>query len=265
MLCLVNTAGTIRLRWLALVALLVLAGSLAGCVSTHESHPSSKGQGLLGYWRWSQAKDWTQPHLVYIHRVGNRYVLEAPPMILSRGPLPVEKGRLVLHFMGVKPGPKGSPVPTHRESERVSFYLIDGGRELAWADYTQAPFTGKPTFVLVLKRATGSSRELAEEVRGWAANVAINHNLDVLALAIEQHAGSSHQFPTRASMLPGGGFWKWKGAPHLRNPLTGGPMVLGSAPGDFSYTSSNTGGHSWKLTAHLYGGATNSQSEWSAQ
>ena len=65
--------------------------------------------------------------------------------------------------------------------------------------------------------------------------------------------------------MPGGAFWKWNGAPHLKNALTGGPMVLGDAAGDFSYTASNSGGHSWKITVHLYGGFTNSQSEWSAQ
>ena len=258
-----DTAETIRFRWLVFVALLVLAGSLAGCAGGQASHSSSEGQGLLGYWRWTGAKDQAQPHLVYIYRVGNRYVLQAPPMIVSTSPVPLESGRLVLHFMGVKPGPNGSPVSTHHESSRFSFYLTDGGQELAWADYMQAPFTGKPAMVLTLKRATGSSQQLAAELRGWTANVAINDDLDALAQAIEQYPGAS--YPTRASMLPGGAFWKWKGAPHLKNALAGGPMVLGNAAGDFSYTTSNKGGTSYKITVHLYGGFVNSESEWSAQ
>jgi hypothetical protein len=219
----------------------------------------------LGYWRWSQAKEQLQPHLFYIHRVGNRYVLQAPPMIPPTRPLPLENGRLVLHFMQTKPGPNGSVVTTHHESSRFSFYVIDGGRELAFAYYMRAPFTGKPAMVLILKRAAGSSQQLAAELRGWTANVAINNDLDALAQAIEQYSGRFGRYPNRASLLPDGSFWKWKGAPHLRNALTGGPMVLGDAAGDFSYTTSNKHGTSWKITVHLYGGFVNSQSEWSAQ
>jgi hypothetical protein len=217
----------------------------------------------LGYWRWSQAKEQYNPHLIYIHRIGDRYVVEAPPLFLASKAVPLENGRLVFHFMQTKLGPKGSIVTTRRETNRWWFYLIDGGRKLAWADSMRAPFTAKTALVITLKRATGSSQQLARELRGWKANMAINDDLNMLAQAVERYPGAS--FPTRASLLPGGAFWKWKGAPHLKNALTGGPMVLGDAVGDFSYTTSNKNGHSWKLTVHLYGGFTNSQSEWGAQ
>jgi len=224
---------------------------------------STRGRGLLGYWRWPGAKAAYQPHLFYIHRVGAGYVLEAPPMMVATQAVPLENGRLVFHFMQTKREPNGSLVTTRRESERWWLYLIDGGRRLVWADSIRAPFTDKTALALTLERATGSPKQLASELRGWQANVAINNDLDMLAQAVKGYPGTP--YPTRASLLPGGAFWKWKGAPHLRNALTGGPMVLGDAVGDFSYTASNKNGHSWKLTVHLYGGFTNTQSEWSAQ
>ena len=185
-------------------------------------------------------------------------------MIAPTKPLPLENGRLVLHFMATKVGPNGSIVTTRRESSRNSFYLIDGGRELAFAYYMRAPFTGKPAMVLILKRAAGPSLQLAAELRGWTANVAINDDLDALAQAIEQYRRRFGGYPTRASLMPGGAFWKWKEAPHLKNALTGWPMILRNAAGDFSYATSNNGGTSYKITVHLYGGFVNSQSEWSA-
>jgi hypothetical protein len=68
--------------------------------------------------------------------------------------------------------------------------------------------------------------------------------------ALEDWAGKHDGYPPRSALLPGGAFWTWKGAPHLTNAITGGPMVLGSGAGNFDYRTYGT----WLVSGHLYGG-----------
>jgi hypothetical protein len=70
----------------------------------------------------------------------------------------------------------------------------------------------------------------------------------------ERHGG----YPPREALLPGDAFWKCRGAPHLTNAVTGGPMVLGSGDGNFDYTTD--GKWRYSVEGHLNGGGETTQS-----
>ena len=235
------------LRWLVgtAAALTLLALVLAGCASSTPSANDTSAplppSAAVGYWRAPASVQLSK--LVCIRLTQGHYVLWAPPMTLGGLPLVVEGNHLVFHIH-----------QNGKETERWVFWARPGGA-LAWADYlrqgsgTTVHFRMLP-MILSFTKASGSAASLAAELRGREAEPTIQKQVNVLVNALYDWHRRYGDFPLRSALLPGGAFWRWKGAPHLTNAVTGGPMVLGSGAGNFDYRTYGT----WLVSGHLYGG-----------
>lgn len=222
---------------LCVLALALAVTCLTGCAGK-EAGPS----GLLGYWRGaaSLGNEPLGPHLILIRRVEGRYLLRAP-MLGWDVPLAVQGKGLVLR------------VP--RFQERFVFSL-GSGQYLLLADYI-ATTTGKP-ITMTFTPAHGASAALAAELHGWYANAAMPLQGDTLVKALGKWWQLHHRYPARSALLPGGAFWRWSGAPHLTNAVTGDPLRLGPGPGNFDYSTGGVSRYSVKV--HFYGGGDTGQS-----
>jgi len=222
---------------LCVFALAFGAPLLAGCTARDSQSGPSR---LLGYWRApaSMPKEGFGPHLILIRRQGAAYTLWAPQVGWG-APLEVHGNRLVFR---------------HPQSgERLVFSR--SGRGLTLADYMRG--ARKPATV-VFTPAQGSPTALAAELHGWQANSQMPGQADALVTALDRWWDLHHRYPSRSALLPGGSFWRWPGAPHLTNAVTGGPMRLGSGAGNFDYS---TGGVSdYSVMVHLFGGGDTGQS-----
>jgi hypothetical protein len=223
---------------LCLLALALALSFVVGCAGK-TAGPS----GLVGYWRGpaSLAHEPFGPHLILIRRVEGHYLLRAP-MLGWDVALTVQGNRLVLRHTG--------------SAEYVVFSQRPG-HELALADYYRGA-APKPVPTLIFTPANGSSAALAAELHGWHANATMPLQSDTLVNALGKWWQLHHRYPARSALLPGGSFWRWSGAPHLTNAVTGGAMRLGPGPGNFGYS---TGGVSrYSVTVHFYGGGDTGQS-----
>ena len=191
----------------------------------------------MGYWRSPKDPRFPWPMLVCIRQIDGRYYVWLPPHS-PHALLVVHGNRLIRHHYA-----------HGREIEREEFWARSDGT-LAFRSrlpekgggFISVPFA---TFT----RATGSATQLAAELRARFAEPIIDRQVNTLANALAGWANKHDSLPPRAALLPGGAFWRWSGAPHLTNAITGGPMVLGSAAGDFDYTK--TGRWSYHLAGHL--------------
>jgi hypothetical protein len=113
--------------------------------------------------------------------------------------------------------------------------------------------------IVAFTKATGSATQLAAELQGRNAEPTIQGRVNRLVEALEEWQYRHGRYPPRAALLPGGAFWKWKGAPHLTNAISGGPMVLGDGVGNFDYTTTS-GRFYFVLRGHLYGGEEDTRS-----
>jgi hypothetical protein len=226
----------------AAVAFALLPLLLAACgSSTNHGSTSLPPSAAVGYWR--SPADLTTSKLVCIRLIQGHYFLWLPP-VTARAPLVVGGNRLIRHNY------------LHgNEIEREAFWPRPDGT-LALVVYLPKEgggFTRSP--VLIFTKATGSEAKLAAELHGRLAEPTIDKQMTILMNAVRkwarQHGGI---FPPRAALLPGGAFWKWKGAPHLTNAVTGGPMVLGSGAGNFDYSSTGNFSGSWSYSIAVHRG-----------
>jgi len=196
----------------------------------------------VGYWR--SPADLKPSKLVCIRLIEGRYFLWWTPTS-ARASLVVEGNRLVRHHY----------YPNGQEMEREVFWARPGGT-LAFTFYLHPSDTTSPSPtppIVNFTKATGTAAQLAAELRGRFAVPTIEKQVGILVNALGDWASRHGGFPPRAALLPGGAFWKWKGAPHLTNAVSGGPMVLGSGAGNFDYTSTGnfSGSYSYSISGHL--------------
>jgi hypothetical protein len=237
-----------RIAWLRMVSSVALALLVLLPAACGSSKPSASAtptphspHAALGYWRPTGAVQY--PQLVCIRLIQGQYFLWAPPIV--RVPLTVEGNRLIHHIY-----------ENGKETGYSALWVRPDGR-LAWASYVSAGSGSSAHFRMLpavgnFTRATGSDAQLAAELRGRSTQSTIEKQVHVLVDALGKWAGQHGGYPPRAALLPGGVFWKWPGAPHLTNAVTGGPMVLGSGAGNFDYT--RTGRWSYSVSGHTYGG-----------
>jgi len=215
----------------------VLVLGLTGCASSTPSpNPTATlpPSDAVGYWRSPATLHTFQ--LVYIRQIQDRYFMWTPPSS-PHAPLVVEGNRLVRHR-----DRHGS------EIERETFWARRDGTLAFIGSLAKEGGGFATTPVWVFTRAKGSREQLAAELRGRFAEPTIDRQADRLVKALALWANRHDSFPPRSALLPGGAFWSWRGAPHLTNAITGGPMVLGSGAGNFDYTT--TGRRSYTLSAH---------------
>jgi len=123
--------------------------------------------------------------------------------------------------------------------------------------------------VLAFTKATGRAAQLAAELHGRLAEPTIEKQVGILLKAVGDWASQHGRLLPRAALRPGGAFWAWKGAPHLTNAISGGPMALGSQPGNFDYSTTGnylSGDWSSSISGHLgYGLPDTTQAESAGQ
>jgi hypothetical protein len=211
---------------------------MVGCA--HGDSPPGP-DGLLGYWRApaTTRNEPLSPHLILIRRTEGRYVLWAPQLGWG-APLEVHDSWLVLRY----PRFHERFVFSQTSERRMALAVYMGGAQ-------------KPV-VLRFAQAQGSSSALAAELHGWQANSEMPGQVDTLVKALGEWWQTHHRYPPRSALLPHGDFWRWSGAPHLSNAVTGGAMRLGPGAGNFDYS---TGGVSrFSVKVHFYGGGDTGQS-----
>ncbi|NLT91532.1 MAG: hypothetical protein GXY02_00215 [Actinobacteria bacterium] len=233
-------------RWVAAAAaavagVVLLALTTGGCGSSpaDSGTASPPPSAAVGYWR--SPADRQPPKLIRIHEAEGRYFLWWPPRS-ARAAMVVEGDRLVRHHY------QGG-----REIEREEFWAKPDGT-LAFLGRLPKEGGGFTTpDVVVFTKATGGEAELDAQLRALFAEPTMDQQAETLLHSVFKWArGHGGAFPPRADLLPGGVFWSWRGAPRLRNAVTGAPLALGSGPGDFEYAASGDLNGSYECTISMH-------------
>ena len=249
----------------AAVLLIAVTGTIAACGTTRPASSAASpaawplapavtpapGEPFVGYWQGDQT-DMTAmesarllevlkgPHGYEVSRSGQR-------------PYPVEMkhGRLIVQAFHTRPAAGG--------------YWVTPGYALAWQRgrcvlYTKdspGPFSGPPRRA-PLRRLTRSA--YLKAASAWAG-LQTHEVLFGLYMGVSRWADMHGHIPPSAAQLhPGSAFDRWF-ANLVRpdswdwplNPFSDEPVKMGTAPGEFSYS---TNGTSWTMTGYLSAAGT---------